>query len=73
VTGVLVSRNGEQERYEGDVVVLSAGAANTAKVRIFFRGTPFEPPRAVIRVRMLAVIDGSAAERILLASKNSAY
>jgi choline dehydrogenase-like flavoprotein len=32
VTGVLVSRNGGQERYEADLVVLSAGAANTAKI-----------------------------------------
>ena len=32
VTGVLVSRNGAEERFETDLVVLSAGAANTAKI-----------------------------------------
>ncbi len=32
VTGVEVVRGGNQEVYEGDVVVVSAGAANTAKV-----------------------------------------
>jgi choline dehydrogenase-like flavoprotein len=32
VTGVVVARDGNRERYEADVVVLSAGAANSAKV-----------------------------------------
>jgi len=32
VTAVVVSRGGETERYEADVVVLSAGAANSAKL-----------------------------------------
>jgi choline dehydrogenase-like flavoprotein len=32
VTGVVVSRHGEQEVYEADVVVASAGASNTAKL-----------------------------------------
>ena len=32
VTGVVVSRNGEPEVYSGDIVVVSAGAANTAKL-----------------------------------------
>jgi choline dehydrogenase-like flavoprotein len=32
VTGVVVSRGGEREVYEGDVVVVSAGAANSAKL-----------------------------------------
>jgi choline dehydrogenase-like flavoprotein len=32
VTGVVVARDGNRERYESDVVVLSAGAANTAKI-----------------------------------------
>jgi choline dehydrogenase-like flavoprotein len=32
VTGVVVSRAGRRETYEADVVVLSAGAANTAKI-----------------------------------------
>jgi choline dehydrogenase-like flavoprotein len=32
VTSVVVSRGGEQEAYEGDVVVVSAGAANSAKL-----------------------------------------
>jgi choline dehydrogenase-like flavoprotein len=32
VTGVVVSRDGETERYSGDVVVVSAGAANSAKL-----------------------------------------
>ena len=30
VTGVVVSRNGRDERYEADIVVLSAGASNSA-------------------------------------------
>ncbi|HWG64166.1 MAG TPA: GMC family oxidoreductase [Streptosporangiaceae bacterium] len=32
VTGVVVQRDGEREVYEGDMVVLAAGAANTAKI-----------------------------------------
>jgi choline dehydrogenase-like flavoprotein len=32
VTGVVVSRNGAREVYEGDIVVVSAGAANSAKL-----------------------------------------
>src|SRR5436309_432313 len=32
VTGVVVSRDGEREVYTGDVVVVSAGAANSAKL-----------------------------------------
>jgi choline dehydrogenase-like flavoprotein len=32
VTGVVVSRNGEQETYQADIVALSAGASNSAKV-----------------------------------------
>ena len=32
VTGVVVSRSGSQEVYEGDVVVVSAGASNSAKL-----------------------------------------
>ena len=32
VTGVVVSRGGEREVYRGDLVVLSAGAANSAKL-----------------------------------------
>jgi choline dehydrogenase-like flavoprotein len=32
VTGVVVSRDGEREVYAGDIVVISAGAANTAKI-----------------------------------------
>jgi choline dehydrogenase-like flavoprotein len=32
VTGVVVSRNGEREVYRGDIVVISAGAANSAKI-----------------------------------------
>ena len=32
VTGVVVSRDGGEERYEADVVALAAGAANTAKI-----------------------------------------
>jgi choline dehydrogenase-like flavoprotein len=32
VTGVTVARNGQQEEYAADIVVLSAGAANSAKV-----------------------------------------
>ena len=32
VTGVVVSRNGDTEVYAGDVVVVSAGAANSAKL-----------------------------------------
>jgi choline dehydrogenase-like flavoprotein len=32
VAGVVVSRGGASETYEGDVVVLAAGAANTAKI-----------------------------------------
>ena len=32
VTGVIVSRDGETETYTGDLVVLSCGAANSAKV-----------------------------------------
>src|SRR5262249_26507957 len=32
VTGVVVSRNGSTETYAGDVVVLAAGAANSAKI-----------------------------------------
>jgi choline dehydrogenase-like flavoprotein len=32
VTGVVVSRNGNQEVYRGDIVAISAGAANSAKL-----------------------------------------
>ena len=32
VTGVIVSRDGNQEEYTADIVVLAAGAANTAKI-----------------------------------------
>ena len=32
VTGVAVTRNGDEERYEADIVVVSAGAANSAKL-----------------------------------------
>jgi choline dehydrogenase-like flavoprotein len=32
VTGVVVSRNGEREVYAADIVVISAGAANSAKI-----------------------------------------
>jgi choline dehydrogenase-like flavoprotein len=32
VTGVVVSRGGQREVYEGDIVVVSAGAANSAKL-----------------------------------------
>ena len=32
VTGVVVSRDGKQETYEADIVALSAGAANSAKI-----------------------------------------
>ena len=32
VTGVVVQRNGESEVYQGDIVVVSAGAANSAKL-----------------------------------------
>ena len=32
VSEVVVTRNGAEERYEGDIVVVSAGAANTAKL-----------------------------------------
>jgi choline dehydrogenase-like flavoprotein len=32
VTGVIVSRNGEREVYRGDIVAVSAGAANSAKI-----------------------------------------
>ena len=32
VTGVVVNRNGVEETYSADIVVLSAGAANTAKI-----------------------------------------
>jgi choline dehydrogenase-like flavoprotein len=32
VTGVLVTRAGNQERYEADIVVVAAGAANSAKI-----------------------------------------
>jgi choline dehydrogenase-like flavoprotein len=32
VTGVVVSRDGEREVYTGDIVVISAGAANSAKI-----------------------------------------
>jgi choline dehydrogenase-like flavoprotein len=32
VTRVIVTRNGDREEYEGDVVVVSAGAANSAKL-----------------------------------------
>jgi choline dehydrogenase-like flavoprotein len=32
ITGVVVSRNGDQEVYSGDIVALSAGAANSAKI-----------------------------------------
>jgi choline dehydrogenase-like flavoprotein len=32
VTGVVVSRGGREEAYAGDIVVLCAGAANTAKI-----------------------------------------
>src|SRR5262249_4217279 len=32
VTRVLVTRNGQQEAYEGDIVVVSAGASNSAKI-----------------------------------------
>ena len=37
VTGVVVSRAGTREVYEADVVVLSAGAANSAKILAFLR------------------------------------
>ena len=32
VTGVVVSRDGQREVYEGDIVVVSAGASNSAKL-----------------------------------------
>jgi choline dehydrogenase-like flavoprotein len=32
VTAVVVSRGGQEERYEGDIVAVSAGAANSAKL-----------------------------------------
>ena len=32
VTGVVVERSGGEEIYRGDIVVLAAGAANTAKI-----------------------------------------
>jgi choline dehydrogenase-like flavoprotein len=32
VTAVVVSRGGQTERYSGDIVVISAGAANTARI-----------------------------------------
>ena len=32
ITGVVVERNGEREVYTGDIVVISAGAANSAKI-----------------------------------------
>jgi choline dehydrogenase-like flavoprotein len=32
VTSVVVSRGGQQERYSGDIVVVSAGAANSARI-----------------------------------------
>jgi choline dehydrogenase-like flavoprotein len=32
VTGVVVSRDGAEETYQGDIVVLAAGAANSAKI-----------------------------------------
>jgi choline dehydrogenase-like flavoprotein len=32
VTGVVVSRDGGQEAYQGDIVAVAAGAANTAKI-----------------------------------------
>ena len=32
VTGVVVSRDGQREVYQGDIVALSAGAANSAKI-----------------------------------------
>jgi choline dehydrogenase-like flavoprotein len=32
VTGVVVSRNGDREVYRGDIVAVSAGAANSAKI-----------------------------------------
>ncbi len=32
VTGVVVARNGSEETYAADIVALSAGAANTAKL-----------------------------------------
>jgi choline dehydrogenase-like flavoprotein len=32
VTGVVVERNGQTETYQGDIVVVSAGAANSAKL-----------------------------------------
>jgi choline dehydrogenase-like flavoprotein len=32
VTGVVVSRNGDREVYRGDIVAISAGAANSAKI-----------------------------------------
>ena len=32
VTGVVVTRNGEREVYAGDIVAISAGAANSAKI-----------------------------------------
>src|SRR5207344_275143 len=32
VTGVVVSRDGAREVYQGDIVVVSAGAANSAKL-----------------------------------------
>jgi len=38
VTGVVVRRNGGEERYRADVVVLSAGASNSAKVLLASAG-----------------------------------
>jgi choline dehydrogenase-like flavoprotein len=32
VTGIVVSRNGDREVYQGDIVAVSAGAANSAKI-----------------------------------------
>ena len=37
VTGVMVDHGGERERFEGDVIVLSCGAANSAKLLLASR------------------------------------
>jgi choline dehydrogenase-like flavoprotein len=42
VTGVVVSRGGQREVYSGDIVVVAAGAANTAK--ILLRSTSDQHP-----------------------------
>ena len=45
VTGVVVSRDGNTEVYAGDIVVVSAGAANTA--RILLRSASDQHPRGL--------------------------